>query len=418
MSNEKLIPNKHNFIINRFANINIRQRSNDGYVSATDMCKVNANKNLSDFLKNKDTLEYLDALQADIKSNPKLDFSSLKLVEIYRGGNHPGTWIHPEVAIKLAGWISKEFEVKVNRWVLRFLYGDLTLINEIKINNEVMQKQLQEKETLLIESKQQINKLEKRQMKLESFVRNIQLLEKNQLFYLATTQNYAINNRFEFGGVKEAKELKSRFATYNTGRAQNDLFYVSKLFRCHNYKNIEERVHIILCQFKDKLNSRKEMVHLRYNLLVEIIDFICDNYDREIEYINAHCKQFLADTIEQDGIIPEELNVEEYLRDNMQITIYRRGREKTHRIDISKWDDAQLNQKIEEIINLCANKDKKVQYDFSTQKNSVSIELAWSLLTPYLKAYDGLTLTAWRVKFRDWFGKEKPSKLRIKGIKC
>jgi len=290
---------------------------------------------------------------------------------------------------------------------------------------QIKEKQLYEKEQQLLESKQQIEeskqqiaKLEKRQIKLESVVRNIQPLDKNQLFYLATTKNYAINNRFEFGGVREAKELKSRFATYNTGRPEGDLFYISKLFRCHNYKNIEERVHIILCQFKDKLNSRKEMVYLRYNLLVEIIDFICDNYDREIEYINTHCKQFLADTIEQDGIIPEPVDVDNYLRDTMQIVIRKRGKQQTKQIDISNWDDAKINKTIEEIVNLCANKDKKIQYDFSTQKNTLAVELSWALLSPYMKAYNCMTMTAWRERFKGWFIKEKPSKLQIKGIKC
>ena len=127
-------------IINEFGKIKIRQRPNDGYVSATDMCKVNTNKNLTEFLKNKDTIEYLKALKADLEENTKLENHSLNLVEKYRGGNHSGTWVHPEVAIKLAGWISKAFEVKVNRWVLRFMYGDLTLIDEIKKNNELMHK--------------------------------------------------------------------------------------------------------------------------------------------------------------------------------------------------------------------------------------------------------------------------------------
>ena len=91
--------------------------------------------------------------------------------------------------------------------------------------------------------------------------------------------------------------------------------YVAKLFKCHNYKNIEERIGTVLMQFKDKPNSRKEMIHLRYNLLVEITDFICDNYDREVEYINAHCQRYLAETIESDGFIPEMINLDEYMQD-------------------------------------------------------------------------------------------------------
>ncbi len=255
-------------------------------------------------------------------------------------------------------------------------------------------------------------------MKLESFVKNIKQLEKNQLFYLATTRNYAVQNRFEYGGVKDIKELKSRIATYNTGRAEGDLMYITKLFKCHNYKSIEERIGTVLQQFKDKPNSRKEMIHLRYNLLVEVVDFICDNYDREVEYINAHCQRFLAETIEQDGIVPEAINLNEYMQDYMQLTVRRGGQSRTNKIDITGWDDAKIDQTIEQIINLCANEKKQVAYDFSTQKNYVALELSWSLLTQYFGAYNGLSKTAWREKFRKWYNKEKPAQLRIKGIKC
>ena len=73
----------------------------------------------------------------------------------------------------------------------------------------------------LEESKQQIAKLENRQLKLESFVRNIRQLEKNQIFYIATTCNYARQSRFEYGGVKEAKELKGRFAKFGAAPLKN-----------------------------------------------------------------------------------------------------------------------------------------------------------------------------------------------------
>ena len=245
--------------------------------------------------------------------------------------------------------------------------------------------QIEESKQKLDESRLQITKLEKRQIKLESFVKNIKQLEKNQLFYLATSSHYAVNNRFEYGGVKDVKELKSRFATYNTGRAEGDLMYVAKLFKCHNYKNIEERIGTVLMQFKDKPNSRKEMIHLRYNLLVEITDFICDNYDREVEYINAHCQRYLAETIESDGFIPEMINLDEYMQDYLQLTVRRNGQEQTNKIDISNWDDVKINQTIEEVINLCASEKKQVQYEFSTQKNLVDLELSWAIINTVFK---------------------------------
>jgi hypothetical protein len=40
---------------------------------------------------------------------------------------------------------------------------------------------------MLEESKQHIAKLENKQLRLQSFVKNIKKLDKNQLFYIATT---------------------------------------------------------------------------------------------------------------------------------------------------------------------------------------------------------------------------------------
>ena len=399
----------------------IRQRISDGYLNATEMCKANS-KLYGHYIENKQTKEFLEELSNDI------GIQISQLVEVRKGNSKKfsqGTWVHPQVAVHLAQWCSPKFSVAVSKWVLRFMYGDLSLIEEIKENNRIVLKKLQqreleieEKDKLLEEEREKISRLEKRQGKLESFVRTIKNLEKNQIFYLATTKNYAINNRFEYGGVKSEIELKKRIHGYNTGRAENDLMFYTKIFKCNNYKVIEDRVGNVLCQFKDKPDSTKEMVHLRYNLLVDIIEFICDNYDKEIEYVNSRCQQFLTETIEQDGIIPEEINLDEYLSDNMQIIVRRKNKEHIHKVDISDWDDEKISTTLEQIINLCATEKKNLKdYEFSKQKNSVALEITWGLLTPYLKLYEGITLMEWREKFREWFKKEKPTQLRIKGVK-
>lgn len=130
----------------------------DGYLNATEMCKANG-KLYADYTRLESTKEYLNELSSD------MGIPILKLIEIKKGGSSKfqGTWIHPHVAIHLAQWLSPKFAVAVSKWVFRFMCGDLTLIDEIKQNNEVMknqlketQQQLEQKEQLLIETKQQI----------------------------------------------------------------------------------------------------------------------------------------------------------------------------------------------------------------------------------------------------------------------
>ena len=402
--------NDNNLVL---SGIVIESRKSDNFINATQLCKAGGKK-FNDWYRLENTTKLIQFLSMNTKN------SALKVVDIKVGGNHSGSWIHPDLAVQLAQWISPSFAIQVSRWIRELFITGSVSINSRKTDEELkeLQRKMEEKDKLLEEEREKISRLEKRQGKLESFVRTIKNLEKNQIFYLATTKNYAINNRFEYGGVKSEIELKKRIHGYNTGRAENDLMFYTKIFKCNNYKVIEDRVGNVLCQFKDKPDSTKEMVHLRYNLLVDIIEFICDNYDKEIEYVNSRCQQFLTETIEQDGIIPEEINLDEYLSDNMQIIVRRKNKEHIHKVDISDWDDEKISTTLEQIINLCATEKKNLKdYEFSKQKNSVALEITWGLLTPYLKLYEGITLMEWREKFREWFKKEKPTQLRIKGVK-
>jgi hypothetical protein len=91
----------------------VRQRKNDGFWSATDMCKI-GKKRFSDFYRLDQTNEYLK-LVARI-----LDMSQDQLIEVRKGGNDKssqGSLIHPRVATYLACWISPLFAVKIGGWI-------------------------------------------------------------------------------------------------------------------------------------------------------------------------------------------------------------------------------------------------------------------------------------------------------------
>lgn len=48
------------------------------------------------------------------------------------------------------------------------------------------------------------------------------------------------------------------------------------------HRMIEERLHCICSQFKDKPNSRKEMVVVPFDLLSKLVDTILENCDKEM----------------------------------------------------------------------------------------------------------------------------------------
>lgn len=88
----------------------IARRTTDGYVNATAMCKANG-KRWSDYRESDRCQQYLDAL-AETTEIPVF-----ALVESSRGQGG-GTFIHPQLAVDLARWISAPFAVWMDGWFL------------------------------------------------------------------------------------------------------------------------------------------------------------------------------------------------------------------------------------------------------------------------------------------------------------
>jgi len=95
-------------LINRdFHGVIIRQRSSDGYLDATAMCKANG-KLFADYKRLKSTKEFLRQLPDFIINNSVMGIpiteQNQQLIQIVQGGTseEQGTWIHPYISINLA----------------------------------------------------------------------------------------------------------------------------------------------------------------------------------------------------------------------------------------------------------------------------------------------------------------------------
>ncbi len=90
----------------------ISRRTSDGYVNATAMCKANA-KRWKDYHESDRCQTYLVALRS-VAGN-----SGHALIESRSGGaGGGGSWVHPQVAVDLARWISAPFAVWMDGWFL------------------------------------------------------------------------------------------------------------------------------------------------------------------------------------------------------------------------------------------------------------------------------------------------------------
>lgn len=91
----------------------VGQRRSDGFVNATQLCQA-ANKRWDNYRKHSGYKPFIETL------SKTLNLSELDLVHTERG-KFGGTWVHPQVAVHLAMWLSPEFSVLVTQWVVNWM---------------------------------------------------------------------------------------------------------------------------------------------------------------------------------------------------------------------------------------------------------------------------------------------------------
>lgn len=96
----------------------IRLRARDGYVNATAMCQA-AGREWRRYRELESSRRFLSALEATT------GITASELIQTLTGGDPrlQGTWVHPQVAIHLAQWLSPDFAVKVTEWVFEWMSG-------------------------------------------------------------------------------------------------------------------------------------------------------------------------------------------------------------------------------------------------------------------------------------------------------
>lgn len=99
-----------------YNNSNVTFRNNDGvvFVNATDMAKPFGKQPIH-YLRNDSTKEFLNAISQTTNSHIE------NLINTIQGGNNPGTWMHEDVALDFAQWLSPMFRVWCNQKIKELL---------------------------------------------------------------------------------------------------------------------------------------------------------------------------------------------------------------------------------------------------------------------------------------------------------
>ncbi len=86
----------------------IEVRASDGFINATQLCKAGG-KRFPDWYRMDSTKELIGELEKSLDEKSDLIDSSKS--------KYKGSWIHPDLAIPLAMWVSSKFVIKVSAWV-------------------------------------------------------------------------------------------------------------------------------------------------------------------------------------------------------------------------------------------------------------------------------------------------------------
>lgn len=107
------------------------QKGDSVMVNATEMAKP-FGKRCNDFLSTKQTNELINSLSA------KTGISATGLVIVNQGGNNQGTWLHEDLALIFAQWLSPDFYLWCNDRIKELLQYGMTATQptlEQMINN-------------------------------------------------------------------------------------------------------------------------------------------------------------------------------------------------------------------------------------------------------------------------------------------
>jgi len=281
-------------------------------------------------------------------------------------------------------------------WVTDDLLPTLRKNGSYQLENKVKQYEQQ-----LEQTKQQLAESERRQLRLNDFIRSTSKLEKNEIIYIGTTHAYQNQHRFKVGGCSSFGSLSGRFSTYNSGRTVDDSFFCGKYWKVTSYTLIEKIVKTLLEEFKDRQGNDKEMYHIHGESLLKALEFIISNSDENVDWINEHLFEFTNNTINNEPFSFKPIQLKQSLR----ITA---GKHSIDVADITGWTEEQIEMEIQSILSIY--KSRRQLNDFNNQI------VVWKDLSLIIKEkHKHPRMMDWRDAFKVHIPR-RSERLKIKGL--
>ena len=216
-------------------NYQLEYREIDGFINITNLCKAGG-KEFKSWNRIDKTKRFLEVLSSAVNIHTA-DLILVGSGSKYTNDTKNHTWVHPQVAINIAQWISPEFDVLVSKWVYEIMLTGKVDIKENKTTQELDQMNKE-------------NKLLKNRVKLlESKVLQKQPRESfengKNVIYIVTTEYKEAQGHYKIG---KAKDLKERMSVYNTTDKHEVIFYTN----CRNKKSMDLLEQLIHMKLEDK----------------------------------------------------------------------------------------------------------------------------------------------------------------------
>jgi predicted Zn-dependent protease len=346
-------------------NVVIESREGDNYVNATQLCKAGG-KSFGLWYRLDSTKDLIRELERNL-SNLHICILT-PLVDKRVGGNHSGSWIHPDLAIQLAQWISPSFAIQVSRWVRElFTKGTVTIDNDSELTR--LREELKEKDDRL-------NRLHLIQQELLTYKK---LNTKDETIYICSTSTYARQGIFKIGRSKNA--MKFRSANHNITHVGGDKVKVLKEFKVNDSVMVERMIKKRLRGLA--LYGETEFFLCPYDLLEELLDLIINNDDIENDAVNRlidvvmRLKEKAFDHLDWSAGIPEDA-----FKETFTITD---GDEKLVEFDVSAWDE----QAKQEFLTNCLK-------EYNTQETKI----LWKMFQEFM--INKLNIPRYKFKASEW----------------
>ena len=287
----------------------------DPYFCGKDVCAILEHKDIKRTLYDLDTYYKKDLqtiIDEVVRANPDTKIGMPSIKPSYNDGktvyvSEPGLYA---LIMKSRTSFAETFQDFVYEQILPSIRkrGRFQLEQQLQHQAQVIEQkdvQLEQKDVQLQQKDVQLESQKHLVFRLNEMLIDSSSLPKTQVVYIATSSLYASQNTFKVGGVESLDKLESRLCTYNSRSSTGDPFYYADWYLVHNYREIENRLKDLIGRFREKIT--KEMYVLHYTKLLHILEYLVDNYNEEVDVVNANLADFIAslDTGNLDPVVPK-----------------------------------------------------------------------------------------------------------------